>query len=122
MKRAERSPIDAESVAFATSIDYVYWLRAVAIELLFGENDYRNSKSINPSHLSVPFAYETDQSRINPTVYPVMVSSDVVVGGSSEFNEMFPHRDHQRGSPRGSQRPHRPLNCFWFPTLKCGER
>ena len=36
MKRVARSPLAAEAVASSTSIDFVYWMRAVYVELLWG--------------------------------------------------------------------------------------
>ena len=89
MKRVVISSLAAESVALATSIDYMYWVRAVVIELFFGEIGYRNFNSLKPSPMVIPFTYETDSPHVDSAVYPVFESRNVVIGKSSESQKMF---------------------------------
>ena len=54
IKRVARSSLAAEAVALATSIDFVYWVRAVYVELLWGGFDYQQFNALRPTPFVIP--------------------------------------------------------------------
>ena len=66
MRRVVRASLAAGDWALAASIDFAYCVRAVYIELFYGELDYRNFNSTKDAPSVVPFSYKNPQVLYSP--------------------------------------------------------